>query len=176
MIRSQWLRWTVRIGLAILALPVLLFIALFLTNPDGARLLGSLLIAPLVTNTRPPAMFADQPFGSRASDQETSQQLTARLQQQFPLGTTEDKLKQALLAQGFKPPPPPPTNCVPPVENGAPRQLDRPVRLCPPQDQRKSLQYAWGYGVCGATITVRWSTDAGGTVTLLDGYYYAACL
>ena len=55
-------------------------------------------------------------------------------------------------------------------------RVDHPVAVCPPQDQRKSLQYEWDSGVCTNTITVRWSSDDHNIVTLLDGYYYAACL
>ena len=121
-------------------------------------------------------MFADQLSGPNLSEPaETSRQLTARLQQQFPLGTTEDALKAALFAQGFEPLPPPPLHCVQPVQQGRPVDVGQTVAVCPPQDERKSLQYQWGNGTCAATITVRWSADDHQTVTLLDGYYHSTC-
>jgi hypothetical protein len=101
--------------------------------------------------------------------------LTARLQHEFPIGTTEATLKQALLAQGFRPVETP-QNCVQPVQNGEPLRGGRRVAVCPPQDQGKSMTYAWDNGTCGATIWVRWSTDTSDVITLLDGYYNSACL
>jgi hypothetical protein len=65
---------------------------------------------------------------------------------------------------------------VQPVQNGQPLRIDRPLTVCPPQDQSKSMKYWWGHGVCGETIWIRWSTDASDVITLLDGYYNAACL
>jgi hypothetical protein len=176
MTKSRWRRWTVRTGLTLLAAVILATPVVILLNPYGP-LVVRILLQSLFTTTHPPAMFADQLAGPGLPDPtETSHQLTARLQEKFPLGTTEDTLKKALLAQGFKPLPPPPSNCVPPIQQGRPSQLDQTAVVCPPQDPRKSLQYKWGGGVCVHTITVRWSADTHDTVMLLDGYYYVACL
>jgi hypothetical protein len=171
MVTSRRRRWMVAIGLSIPAMPLLALLVLLELHPERIVVL----LAPLIANTRPPAMFADQLAAARAPDRdETSRRLTARLQQEFPLGTTEATLKKALLAQGFKPVEAP-QDCVQPVQNGEPLRIDRPVAVCPPQDPGKSLKYAWESGVCRETIWVRWSTDAGDVITLLDGYYSAIC-
>jgi hypothetical protein len=108
MVTSRWRRWIVSIGLAITALPLLALLVLYLLNPAGTRLVVGMLLHPLVANTRPPAMFADQLTAARVIDRaETSRQLTARLQHEFPIGTTEATLKAALLgrrASSRKPP------------------------------------------------------------------------
>jgi hypothetical protein len=58
----------------------------------------------------------DQLTAARVIDRaETSRQLTARLQHEIPIGTTEATLEAALLAQGFKPKDPP-QDCVQPVQ------------------------------------------------------------
>ncbi len=176
MTTRRWLRGTLRAGLGLLAALVLVALLVVWLDPS-ARLVVRVLLQPLVATTHPPAMFADALAGSQPRDwAETDRRLTARLQQEFPLGTSEDTLTKALRAEGFKPSPPPPSNCVPPVQNGEPVHAAKHAAICPPQDDRKSLQYAWGGGGCDRTITVRWSADARGTVTLLDGHYYAACL
>lgn len=172
----RWLRWTVRTSLAAFAALVLVLLLVALLDPHG-RLVVRILLQPLIANMHPPAMFADEMVGSQPPDRaETDRRLTARLHQKFPLGTTEDTLQKALLAEGFKPLPPPPSDCVPPVQNGELMHVARPRTICLPQDQSKSLQYVWGGGVCDRTITVRWSTDDRSTVTLLDGYFDTACL
>ena len=176
MATSRWRRWAIGIGLVIAAAPVLAFLVLVQLYPERTLALLDVLLEPMIANTKPPAMFADQLTPARTADRdEVSRQLTARLQQEFPVGTTEATLTKALLAQGFKPVETP-QNCVQPVQNGQPLRIDKPVAVCPPQDQRKSLKYGWGRGVCGATIWIRWSTDASKVIILLDGYYNAACL
>jgi hypothetical protein len=173
---SRGQRLMIGIGLAIPALLLVGAIVLFLFTPAATRLLVDGLLHPAIANTSPPAIFADQLLTGPVADKiETSRELTARLQHEFPVGTTEATLKQALLAQGFRPVEPP-QNCVQPVQNGEPLRGDRRVAICPPQDQSKSLTYAWDNGACSATIWVRWSTDASDVITLLDGYYTSACL
>ena len=173
---SRGQRLMIGIGLAIPALLLVGAIVLFLFTPAATRLMVDGLLHPAIANTRPPAIFADQLLTEPVADKiETSRELTARLQHEFPLGTTEATLKQALLAQGFRPVEPP-QNCVQPVQNGEPLHNDRRVAVCPPQDQGKSLTYGWDDGACSATIWVRWSTDASQVITLLDGYYNSACL
>ena len=168
-------RWMVGIGLAIPALLLVAGFALFLLTP-ATRLLVDGLLHPAIANTKPPAMFADQLLAELVSDKaETSRRLTARLLQQFPVGTTEATLKKTLLAQGFRSIEQPP-DCVQPVQNGQPLRAGRPVAICPPQDQSKRLKYEWGDDACGATIWIHWSTDASDVITLLDGYYNSACL
>ena len=169
-------RILVGLALAVVGVPALLGLVLFLINPQTATLLALRLLYPLLANTKPPAMFADQIVGTSASQQEISRQLTARLQQEFPLGTKEERLRSTLLAQGFRPPPAPPENCVQPVENGKARPPEKGMSICPPQDPARSLQYRWSFLVCSSTITVRWSTDDRDTVTLLDGHYHSVCV
>lgn len=175
MTSAQWRRWMVRLGPAVVALPLLFGLALWLIDPQGVTMLARRLIHPPVANAKPPAMFADEVDGAQGSPQEISRRLTARLQHDFPLGTKEETLRSTLLAQGFRPLPPPPLNCVQPVEHGKARPAEPGLKICPPQDQRKSLQYQWRVQACSSTITVRWSIDASDTVTLLDGHYHAVC-
>jgi hypothetical protein len=145
---SRRRHWMVGIALAIPALPVLAALVLYLRNPAGTRMLVGGLLHPPIANTQPPAMFADQLTTGRADKAETSRQLTARLQHEFPIGTTEATLKEKLLAQGFKPLDLP-QNCVQPVQNGQLLQADGQVAVCLPPSQGKSLKYEWSSGVCG---------------------------
>jgi len=95
--KSAWVRRMVRVGLALLAVVVALAgIATLLFGPRNALLLALILFQPLLTNTRPPAILADQilegPFGD----------LKPVFEQKFPLGTDEAVLRATLLRQGFK--------------------------------------------------------------------------
>jgi len=166
-------RWLLGVGLFIPATAGLALLVLLQLDPERNFVPVLPLRERLTANTRSPAMFADQ-LAAASDRDETSRQLTARLQREFPLGTTERTLKTALLAQGFTPIDAP-ENCVQPVQHGEPLRLDGRVAVCPPQDQRKSLKYQWGSGACGSTIWVRWSTDASEVITLLDGYYNTTC-
>jgi len=172
---SRAQRLMIGIGLAIPALLLVTAFMLFLLTPAATRLLVDGLLHPAIANTRPPAIFADQLLTPPVADKaETGRELTARLQHEFPVGTTQATLKETLLAQGFRPVEPP-QNCVQPVRNGE-LNSDRRSTVCPPQDQSRSLTYAWDDGACGATVWVRWSTDASEVITLLDAYYHSACL
>ena len=171
--KSRWARWTLRIFLALLAVPALALIALFIKNPEGAAIIVAILVSPLFTNSKPPPMFDADIAGMWTKWDEAGRKITAHLQQQFPTGTTEAALKSALANQGFKPLPPPRADCVP-----AGRQM--PVGItytpCPTRDPSKTLVYKWGGGVCTSTISVHWDANDDKVVTKLDGGYYAACL
>jgi hypothetical protein len=98
MMRSAWVRRTIRIGLGVLAAVIALAgIATLLFGPRNALLLALILLQPLLANTRPPAILADQvvegPFGD----------LKPVFEQKFPLGTDEAVLRATLLRQGFNP-------------------------------------------------------------------------
>jgi hypothetical protein len=96
--RSTWVRWTIRIGLGILAAVIALAgIASLLFGPRNALLLALILFQPLLTNTRPPAILADQSLAGPFGD------LKPVFVQKFPLGTDEAVLKATLQRQGFKP-------------------------------------------------------------------------
>jgi hypothetical protein len=174
MMRRRWLRWMIRIGLGIVATLGVAVVALFIYNPSGTVLLTAIFLQPLLANTRPPPIAEDQLAGANWQNQgEASRKLNGLLQRRFPAGTSEVTLRSTLLNQGFKPPPPPRADCVPP---GQPTPVGRVFTRCPTGDQSKILQYEWGSGVCGQTITVRWSTGNDLKITSLDAGYYMACL
>jgi hypothetical protein len=148
--------------------------ALFIRDPSAAVLLTAILIQPLIAHTHPPPIAEDQLADASWRNQaEATRKLTALMQRKFPTGSSEGALKSTLQNQGFKPLPPPPVDCLPP---GQPPPVGRVFTPCPTYDRRKTLEYGWGSGVCGQTITVRWSTDDRDNVTRVDASYYMACL
>jgi hypothetical protein len=126
----------------------------------------------LIHNAHPPPIAGDQIAGASWQNQaEVSRKLTELLQRKFPTGTSEDLLKSTLANQGFKPLPPPPGDCVP---RGQSPPVGRVFTPC--YDPSNILKYDWGNGICGQTITVRWSTDDRHEITELHASYDMACL
>jgi hypothetical protein len=170
----RWLQWTIRIVAGIFALLALAFGALAFKNSEGAWLLFAMLIGPLVTNTRPPPMLENQfAHTDLRNRDEISQRLTEFLRFKFPAGTAESRLTSSLSEQGFKSLPPPAANCVP-ADKQATAQV--PYSPCPTYDRSKILQYGWGQGVCGSTITVSWKIDDGRQLTDLKAAVDSGCL
>jgi hypothetical protein len=170
----RWLLWAIRIVSGIFAILAVAFGALAFINPEGAWLLFAILIGPLVSNTRPPPMLEDQLAHTDLRNRDKiSQKLTAFLKLKFPAGTAETSLKSSLSEQGFKSLPPPPANCVP-ADKEATAQV--PYSPCPTYDRSKILQYGWGYGVCGSTITVSWKIDDHRELTDLKTALDSGCL
>ncbi|MGA9300526.1 MAG: hypothetical protein WA832_07225 [Bradyrhizobium sp.] len=173
MTRSRWFRWAVRIVLGGVALLGGGLAVLFIINPGATIILFTMLVFPLFGNTKPPSLFEADIAGMWTKWYEAGRKITAHLQQQFPAGTTEATLKSALTRQGFKPLPPPPADCVP---SGVQIPIGKIYTSCPTRDPSKTLVYEWSGGVCTSTVSVRWETDVGETITQVNGNYYAACL
>jgi hypothetical protein len=173
MARPRWFRWTVRILLGGVALLGTALAVLIVINPGAAIILFAMRVFPLFGNTSPPPMFEADVAGMWMKWDEAGRKITAHLQEQFPAGTTEAALKSALARQGFKPLPPPPADCVPP---GVQMPIGKTYTPCPTRDPSKALVYRWGGGVCTSTVSVRWETGGGETVTQVTGGYNAACL
>lgn len=172
--KRGWLRWPIRIGFGLLGFIVAAIAALFVWKPQETFLLFAILIHPLIANTRPPQIAADQFVGATFQNQtETNRKLNTLFQRKFPGGTTESMLKATLLGQGFKPLPPRDPNCLP---AGQRAPVGVGYSTCPADDQSKALRYAWGSGVCGDTIVVTWSTDDSQKLTDITVSYYGACL
>jgi hypothetical protein len=172
-VRPRWLKWTLRVFAVCIALLATAIAAIFIINPAGAPLLLSMLIYPLFMNTSPPAVFKDDVAGMWLKWEESGKRLTAHLHQQFPPGTAATMLKATLLKQGFSPEPPPAADCVP---AGRIMPVGQIYRTCPNYDTSKTLTYRWGSPICTETITVRWATDDGDTITDVSAGHYAACL
>ncbi len=172
--KRRWFWWPVRIGLGFLGFVVLMIAGLFLWKPEATLLLLEILFHPLLENTRPPTIAADQFGGATFQNQrETNAKLNALFQQKFPAGTSEGTLKATLLGQGFKPLPPPRPDCLP---QGQRAPVGQAFTTCPTYDQSEALEYRWGSGICGDTITVIWSTDESQKVRDVKASYYGACL
>jgi len=150
-----------RIGLRLLAVFAILAMAiavLSIRDPAGAALLAMFLILPLIANTHPPPIAEDLLANESWQNwNERSRKLTTLLQRRFPAEMNEGTLKSELLNQRFKPLPPPLADR---LLKGQPTPLGRAFVVCPPYDQSKALEYAWGNGICRHTITVRWFTGS----------------
>ena len=165
--KRSWLRRTIRIGAGVLggvALAAGALVVLF--GRQDALLLAGILWQPLLSNTQPPPMFADQPAGLSVVD------LGDVLHKKFPLGTDAGAVRAALRSQGFKPPPPP-VACWP---RGKPPPSGQVVVPCPEHDPSKTLEYHWGRFPCGDTIVVWWSSGKRDELTDIGGYHGHGCL
>jgi len=172
--RRRWLRWPLRFGLGLLGVVCAAIAALFLWKPEATLLILALLLQPLLENTHPPPIAADQLAGATFQNQsETNRKLNALFQQKFPAGTSEATLKAILLDQGFKPLPPPRPDCLP---EGQPAPLHRTITRCPTGDRSRVLEYDWSRGICRATIDVTWSAADGQTVGDVKVGYRMGCL
>ena len=172
--KRRWLRWPFRVGLGLLGVIVLAIAGLLLWKPEATLLILALLLQPLLENTHPPAIAADQLIGATFQNQdETSRKLNLLFQQKFPQGTSEAELKETLSAQGFKPIPPPRPDCLPPGQSAP---VGRTFSTCPTGDLSRELEYEWGNGVCRETITVSWSVDGGQTIGDVKVGYRMGCL
>jgi hypothetical protein len=170
--KRRWYQWVIRISLGFLAILIVPVVVLFILKPEGTMILIGVLIAPLIHNTHPPPIAEDQLAGATWQNQaEVSRKLNELLQRKFPTGTSEDSLKSTLANQGFKLLPPPPGDCVP---RGQSPPVGRVFTPC--YDPSNILRYDWGNGVCGQTITVRWSTDDHHGITDVHATYHVACL
>jgi hypothetical protein len=98
--------------------------------------------------------------------------LTELFRRKFPTGTSGDTLRSTLLDHGFKPLPTPPADCLPPGQSGP---IGRIFIPCPTEDQSKILRYGWAKGICGESITVRWSTDDRHEIARVDASYNMVC-
>jgi hypothetical protein len=167
-------RWIIRIVLGIFLIFTAACAVLYVRNPDTAWILAGLILEPLISNTKPPAIAEGV---LTAADwghwDDTNRKLNAVIEQNFPIGTSEAALRAKLLEQGFKPPPPPPADCWP---HDKPAPIGRVIRPCPTFDLSKMLEYKWSSFPCGKTITVRWTTDHTNELTRVTGGYYVGCL
>jgi hypothetical protein len=167
-------RWITRIGLGILAVVAALGVILYLLNPEVAVLVALILLHPLLSNTHPPPILSGVGTpGTWRSFDENNREVTAALQQKFPIGTNEDSVRATLLKQGFKPPPPAPGDCAP---QGAPPPVGRILYRCPTYDPDRILQYQWSNFPCGFTVTVNWTTGDHGDIAQIRGDYSSGCL
>jgi hypothetical protein len=101
------------------------------------------------------------------------------LRQQYPLGSPEAGLVQALLQQGFKYPPPAKPGCVDPKKI---MPLGVAYVPCPTYDPKYLLKYTWSPHelpvnmqlFCSQTVGVIW-TATDGKLTSLKGFYGGEC-
>ena len=174
--QRRWLRWVTRIGLGLLAILAAGVAVLFFLNPEATLLLFAILINPIVSNTRPPAIVADELVGASWQKRgEINRNIDALFQRKFPEGTSEEILRSALLREGFKPLPPPPANCIPREQEQA-QPVGRVYVICPTGDRSRILEYQWGSVVCSSTITVRWAVSDRRELTKVNAGYDVGCL
>lgn len=149
-----------------------------LVAPQSALLLTSAVLQEMFGRTEPPPIMKGH---ITAADwlkwDDAEQKITAMLNTRFPPGTDAALLESTLLAQGFEFPKPPPPDCVP---RGERVPIGRVYRECFIAEQLKALRrtliYEWGRFPCGYKASVLWSEGEGGEITLVKGFYYAACL
>lgn len=121
----------------------------------------------------PPKILGDTRCTNRRQCAAAHVALNATLHRRFPLGTTQRALVSALNAEGFQPRPASLAQCgpAPPGKQSTP---------CPAWDPnwnpRNNLEYDWGKLPCGSSISVKWSVDARGVITHLEGSYDYDCL
>ena len=167
-------RWTIRVGLGILAAIVVAGAGLYVWNPEGALIFALVVLQPLIANSQPPAIAEGQ---ITAADwmhwDDGSRKLTAIFERRFPVKSSEVALKSTLLEQGFKPLPPPRPDCLP---QGQRAPIGKVFTSCPTHDLSKVLQYRWGGLPCSQTITVDWTTGDRGEITHVSASYSGACL
>lgn len=167
-------RWAIRISLGIIAVLGVAIATIFILNPTGALLGIAVILQSIFGNTRPPPIAKDQLVGMDwRTGKEASDRLTALLQQEFPAGSSESKLRSTLLSQGFKPPAPPPPDCLPPGQDGP---LGKVVSHCPTYDRSRVLVYWWGNVACSQTIRVQWSAGGNETIKEVRAIYFMGCL
>jgi hypothetical protein len=178
--KRTWIRWMIRVGLGIFAILAAFIVVLFVLNPPAAWLLTVMLLQPLISNSRPPAIadghipaeeWGHWNDGRRQLD--TNRKLAAIFAEQFPNGTSEGVLTSTLRKQGFKSPPLPRGNCIPKVQ---PAPVGQVYYTCPEGDPSRVLQYGWGRVPCGESITVQWTTGDRGEITNISVGYSGACL
>jgi hypothetical protein len=162
---------------AILALFAAIISGLFIFHPT-ARLVMSVLIAPLLNNSGPPPIAQGViTKEDRLHFQAAGKKFTETLQSRFPIGSREDVLKSILLGQGFRSAKSPPPNCIP---LGQPVPVGVVFYRCPtPQEEeqrKRTLVYEWTNGICGQTLFVIWSSNELGALTDVRGHYSGACL
>jgi hypothetical protein len=80
-----------------------------------------------------------------------SRDLDSRIRERFPIGTSEDKLVDYLVSEGFVP------------------EWRR-------RDAANASAFVWSGLLCTKIIRVRWRSDSGGVLTDVSGSYEARCL
>jgi hypothetical protein len=153
--------------------------ALLIFTPGEALLLIGILVQPLFYNTRPPPIAEDQLAGANwYKNDDASRNLSMLLQRRFPAGSSEGTLISTLLGQGFKPLRLAPNQgrCLPQYEARVDPNGHTMRARCDAYDPNKTYQYSWAGGVCGADVTVWWTTDDRGNLVKVLGAYDSVCL
>jgi len=166
-----------RIALWVLAIAATGVAALWLFRPEETRLVIFMVWSLVSANRHPPqiaeGLVADDDWRDRSS---VSLKFTARLQQTFPVGTIESVLTSQLAGEGFKSLSEPALSKV----DCQPRIQIEPIgtisETCTYTYPGKVLLYYWGGPICSRSLSVSWSTDAGGKITRIAGQYYGTCL
>ena len=132
------------------------------------------MLALLAENWHPPQTvtgFVDSDWLDRTDS--TSQKFTALLEQKFPAGTEESRVKSDLFGAGFKP--------VSPVGRAdcqQPMQIEQKIGWASVSCEIpfNFVEYRWANGiVCGHSLIVQWSTEDD-RVAHIRGHYSSHCL
>jgi hypothetical protein len=107
-----------------------------------------------------------------------SRQFTAAVQRRFPIGSSQAALEAELLRQGFRHLTPAIARCSLPGEAG---EIGKLMIECPSWDAHWNPKNDLARGldvlsVCGHNVAVRWSADAKGKITHIEGSYEVTCL
>jgi hypothetical protein len=121
----------------------------------------------------PPKILGDARCTNRRDCAAANAALNATLHRRFPQGATQQSLISALNAEGFRPRPAALAKC-------GSASLGKQTTPCPAWDPNwdpeNNLEYDWGKLPCGSSVSVKWSVDARGVITHLEGSYGYDCL
>jgi hypothetical protein len=157
--------------LAVLVALILSIATAWILKPDATRFWLAIALALVTENTRPPPIARGVITRDDWRDRRSAERkLTAVLEKKFPVGTSEDVLKSALLKEGFKFLGPPHPECVQPGQ----RPTGRIFALC--YDPTKILDYYWISIGCSETVQVKWEVDDQRNIMRVEGIYGSVCL
>ncbi|HWA92863.1 MAG TPA: hypothetical protein VG889_22720 [Rhizomicrobium sp.] len=172
------LRWLKRLAIALavvftIAVGAVAIVWFFGSNEK--RFWLAMAYAKIVANHSPPPIAASGVISDDANwmmPEPASMKFTAVLRKQFPPGTEVRAMRDTLAAQGFE------AELVP--DCGGADGIAKPAGLAKPCRRYRviadALEYHWGGGVCGSSLTVTWTPDRNGRLVAIQGYYGATCL
>jgi hypothetical protein len=169
-VTATW-RWLKRVAFILMALLVVcaayVAVVYFFGSNDARGRLGLVYVA-IMANHHPPPIAASGVI-SNDSDwmmpEPASTKFTAVLRRDFPQGSDERAMLEALGAQGFKIEEI--THC---------RSVNGVIHSGGNRCETRDLEYEWGGVPCNSRLVVRWSADRKDRLDNISGYYSAVCL
>jgi hypothetical protein len=147
---SRWLK-SIAIGLAAVVFLISSYVAfVWFFGSDVQRYWLALSYVAVTANHSPPPIAANGVLSNDTNwmmTEPASAKFTAILRKRFPRGSSEEAMRVALTAQGFK-----------------------------DDTSANTLTYEWGGVPCKNTLRVLWVGDKADHLSEISGHYYAACL